>query len=212
MRSLKQDDRTSRAIIRDEALRLFSEHGADAVTLRQIAAAAHVSPALIVRHFGSKDGLRAVVDQSVLQAFEAILSELTRRPAQLPDQAQTGSLVDAMMRHLPPGSPLSRYIGRALLDPTPAGRHLFPSLFEAGYATLTRMVEAGIASPGADTRVRAAFLTANDLAVLLLREPLTRALGFDPLSREGMVRWASEVLAVYSSGLGAPSSSPKGNS
>ena len=60
------DDRTARAVIRDEALRLFAGRGPDAVTVRQIAAAAGVSPGLVIHHFGSKDGLREAVDQYVL--------------------------------------------------------------------------------------------------------------------------------------------------
>ncbi|MEO6774777.1 MAG: helix-turn-helix domain-containing protein, partial [Kofleriaceae bacterium] len=71
------EERTSRAIIRDEALKLFAAHGADAVTVRQIAHAAGVSPALVVRHFKSKDGLREETDQLVLRAFEDMLAEAT---------------------------------------------------------------------------------------------------------------------------------------
>jgi hypothetical protein len=66
------------------------------------------------------------------------------------------------------------------------------------------MASAGLASPGADPAVRAAFLMANDLAVLLLREHLTDVLGTDPLSREGLARWAREVLAIYAAGLITP--------
>ncbi len=55
--------------------------------------------------------------------------------------------------------------------------------------------------PGGDPAVRAAFLLANDLAVLLLREHLADVLGVDPLSGEGMARWAREVLAIYAAGL-----------
>ena len=54
---------------------------------------------------------------------------------------------------------------------------------------------------GPPTRV--AFLLANDLAVLLLREHLADVLGVDPLSGEGMARWAREVLTIYAAGLPA---------
>src|ERR1017187_1218204 len=71
MRSLP-DDRTSRAVIRDEALRLFAASGPDAVTIRDVARAAGVSPALVVRHYQSKDGLRGAVDDHVARVLEAV--------------------------------------------------------------------------------------------------------------------------------------------
>jgi TetR/AcrR family transcriptional regulator, regulator of cefoperazone and chloramphenicol sensitivity len=87
MRSVP-DDRTARAAIRDEALRLFADHGPDGVTVRQIAAAAGVSPGLVLHHFGSKEGLRRAVDEHVLGLFDRMLGEMagehaactTRRP------------------------------------------------------------------------------------------------------------------------------------
>ena len=81
-------------------------------------------------------------------------------------------------------------------------------MFEIGQATVNELVKAGLAAPRADPQVRAAFLMANDLAVLLLREHLTELLGVDPLSAAGIKRWAGEVLAIYSSGLGAGSAVP----
>jgi hypothetical protein len=57
---------------------------------------------------------------------------------------------------------------------------------------------------GADPAVRAAFLLSNDLAVVLLREQLTDALGTDPLSGEGMARCGREMLVIYGAGLLAP--------
>lgn len=198
---LKPDDRTSRAIIRDAALRLFASHGADAVTVRQIAADARVSPALVIHHFGSKEGLREEVDTHVVRTIEAVLKVLAKKRSPTPDNPQ--SVVEAVLQYFPPDSAIPGYVRRLLLDGSRTGRVLFRRLFAIGQTTVNDLSKAGLVAPGADPRVRAAFLMANDLAVLLLRDHLTELLGIDPLSAPGMKRWAGEVLAIYSSGLGA---------
>lgn len=198
---LHVDDRTSRAIIRDSALRLLADHGADSVTVRQIAAAAKVSPALVIRHFGSKEGLREEIDAHVVRIIEATLKVLAKKPSPGPDNLQ--SVMEAVVQHFPPDSAIPGYVRRLLLDGSRAGRVLFRRLFAVAQATVNELLRAGLADPGADPRVRTAFLMANDLAVLLLRDHLTELLGVDPLSAPGMKRWATEVLAIYSSGLGA---------
>lgn len=212
MRSIR-DDRTTRAVIRDEALRLFAAGGPDTVTVRQIAAAAGVSPALVVHHFGSKEGLRQEVDQYVLDVFEALLGELTGEGgAELLDAGSAaGSLSEAFARHLPDGSPLPAYLRRLLLSDTEAGRLLFRRLFELSTAALDGLAAAGLASRGQDPAVRAAVLLANDLAVFLLRDRLAEVLGTDPLSSDGMARWAPEVLAIYAAGLNAAPQAPQGD-
>lgn len=179
------------------------------MTVRQIAAAAHVSPALILRHFRSKDGLRDEVDQYVLRVFDAMMAEATASDAPaLFDPAATGSLVVTVVRHLPANSPIPSYLRRLLLEHGKAGRQLFRRLFAAGRAALKALASAGVMAPGADPLVRAAFLTANDLAVLLLREPLAELLGVDPLSKEGIARWVAEMLRIYASGLGPAGARP----
>ena len=201
MRSIP-DDRTARAIIRDEALRLFAAHGPDAVTVRQIAAAADVSPGLVVHHFGSKEGLRDAVDQHVLGLFEAMFAEITADGAPgLFDPAATGSLAEVIVAHLPPGSPVPAYLRRLLLADGDAGRQLFRRLYALSATLLDSLVSAGLAARGADPAVRAAVLMANDLAVLILREHLADVLGVDPLSGQGMARWAGEMLTIYTAGL-----------
>jgi len=193
------DDRTTRAVIRDEALRLFAERGPDAVTVRQIAAAARVSPGLIVHHFGSKEGLREAVDAHVLAMFSAMLTELTTSDLYEPGAA--GSLAEAVVRHLPAGSPVPAYLRRLLLAGGDSGRELFRRLYRDSRAALGAMAQAGLAAQGADPEVRAAILMSNDLAVLLLREHLADVLGTDPLSAAGMARWGRELLTIYAAGL-----------
>jgi AcrR family transcriptional regulator len=197
------DDRTLRAVIRDEALRLFSERGPDAVSVRQIASAAGVSPGLIVHHFGSKDGLREAVDQYVLAVFDRMLSAVSSGQPDPLDAAGSGSVAEVVLANLPAGSPLPGYLRRLLIERNDASRELFARLFALSARTLDALAAAGFADPGRDPAVRAAFLLVNDLAVLLLREHLTDVLGADPLSGEGLSRWVGEVLPIYDAGLRA---------
>lgn len=196
------DDRTARARIRDEALRLFAERGPDSVTLRDIATAAGVSPALLIRHYGSKDGLVDAVDDHVVTTFEVLLSTMTEQTAVAGlEPTAVPSLLDGLATHLPPDSPIPAYLSRLLITGGRAGSALFDRLFRLSRTTLDAMVAAGTASRGADAEVRAAFLLVNDLAVLTLRPRLTEVLGVDPLSDAGMRRWAGEVFAIYREGL-----------
>ncbi|MER5986590.1 helix-turn-helix domain-containing protein [Streptomyces sp. NPDC001787] len=203
MRSASED-RTTRAVLRDESLRLFAEMGPDNVSVRRIATAAGVSPGLVLHHFGSKDGLREEVDQYVLDAFDQILGSITADGAPgFTDPAAYGSLTEAMLKHLPADSPIPSYLSRLLLSGSDSARRFFARLYELSRATLDAMAGAGLAALGPDPAVRAAILIANDLAVLLLRDHLTDVLDTDPLSAEGMARWGPEALAIYSGGLTA---------
>lgn len=204
------DDRTTRAVIRDEALRLFAASGPEEVTVRRIAVAAGVSPGLVVHHFASKEGLRSEVDAYVLDVFEAMLGELTGEGgAELLDPgAGPGSLSEAFARHLPDDSPLPGYVRRLLLSDTDAGRLLFRRLYDLSRAALDGLAAAGLAAEGRDPTVRAALLLANDMALFLLRDRLTEVLGTDPLSADGVTRWAPETLSIYAGGLNATPPEP----
>ncbi len=196
------DDLTARATIRNAALRLFADRGPDAVTVREIAIQAGVSPALVVHHFGSKDGLRTEVDDFATRAFDAIVEALPTEDLveMLTGGSTTGSLAEAFARGFPPGSPLPAYLRRLLLTNDPAGAALFGRWFAATRGLLEAMVEMGYARRSEDPDIRAAFFLANDLALILLRNPIAVAIGADPLTPEGIDRWAREATIVYAEG------------
>jgi len=206
MRSAPSDpaDLTAKALIRDGALRLFARRGPDLVTVREIAAEAGVSPALVVHHFGSKDGLRAAVDEYAARAFDEILEGLGGPDA--PDFADAlagsapASIGEAFARGFPAGSPLPDYLRRLLLTNDATGAALFGRWYAATARLLDTMVAQGIALPADDPAVRAAFMLVNDLALVLLRHQIAAAIGADPLSPEGIARWAQEATAVYTQG------------
>ncbi len=71
--------------------RLFADKGFEAVTIEEIAAKAGVSKPVVYEHFGSKDGLYAViVDREMNQLLGMVTDSLTAdRPRDLLEQAAT---------------------------------------------------------------------------------------------------------------------------
>jgi AcrR family transcriptional regulator len=190
-------DLSAAAAIRIAAMGLFAERGYADVTVRQIAAAAGVSPALVIHHYGSKEKLRDILDERVAAFIEALLADLERVPA----EGGSASLAQLFADRLEREPVLAGYVRRLLGDGSPAGIALFRRLYRATQAGLRALEHAGVVRPGQDQAVRDAFLLCNDLAVVLLRPHIMQATGIDPLSREGLVRWSAEVFDVYASGI-----------
>src|SRR5207245_5340745 len=110
-----ESDLTTKARIRDAALKLFGSEGVAATSLRGVARAAGVSPGLVVHHFASKQGLIRAVDEAVLTRINLALSEV-------PIDGSPGDLIEgraevvgAFMRGQPA---LFDYLGRALSERT----------------------------------------------------------------------------------------------
>ncbi len=191
-------DLTARAVIRDQALQLFAAHGPDAISLRRVAAAAGVSPSLVVHHFQSKAGLQEAVDMHVANVFDELFATLDDA-----DWSTAGgaSFAEAIVSRLPPSSPIPAYLRRLLLDGHPAGRALLARWHAMSRRVVDQLTAAGMLRAGPDPATLAAFLMVNDLALIMLRDQLHALLDLDPLSHDGMVRWADVALSVYRDGL-----------
>jgi TetR/AcrR family transcriptional regulator, regulator of cefoperazone and chloramphenicol sensitivity len=195
--SSAREDHTAAAAIRIAAMELFAERGYAAVTVRQIAAAAGVSPALVIHHYGSKERLRAVLEERVATFVESMLAEL----AQAPGEDGGSSVAELFAKRLESEPAMAGYVRRLLIDGGPAGVALYGRLFETTRAGLAALEQAGVVRPALDERVRSAFLLGSDLAMVLLRPQITQVTGTDPLARDGLLRWSAEAFDVYANGL-----------
>jgi len=195
-------DTTAKAQIRDCALRFFAERGFDAVTVRDVAACAEVSPGLVLHHFGSKQGLREAVDAHVVTLFDAMLERAVQDPEAFAagEPHTVASLTELFATQVPRDSPVPAYIRRLLLSGDTVGKQLFRQWFALALGAGEAMAANGNLKPTSDPEALAAFLLINDLAMILLHDHIADVLGTDPLSREGMQRWAETVYSVYQHG------------
>lgn len=178
-------DLTARARIRDAALARFGTDGIAGTSVRAVAADAGVSPALVVHHFGSKEGLRQACDDYVL------------------DSIRSGgeASIEALGEILQAATPVRRYLARALLDDTPAAGALFAEIVERTETWLATGEEEGWVRASADTKARAVTYVSWLLAPLVLGDQVGRLLGGDPAETATAVRGARAGLEMLTHGL-----------
>lgn len=181
-------DLTARARIRDAALTLFGAKGPGQVSLREIAAEAGVSPALVIHHFGSKDGLRQACDAHVIRLMTAEGDSLA---------APRG--VAAM---LAAPAAVRRYLARAFLDGTPEAAALFDRIVALVAAWLAEGEQAGWVQPTTDAPARAAVYVTWLFAPFVFEAHLGRVLGVaDLFDVDTMLHYSRVAAAMLSHGL-----------
>ncbi len=132
------------------AMELFAERGYDAVTVRDITAAADVSPALINHHFGSKAGLRDAVDEFFIERFEAFYGDDQDHVEDL-EPKEFMSTVESWVSNISDDWPvITRYFRRALLEETEWGEKLFRRYFGIVRGSIDRLDAQGLIRPDVD--------------------------------------------------------------
>jgi len=115
------DDLTAVARIRDAAIEQFGQQGFG-VGLRSIAEAAGVSAALVIHHFGSKDGLRKACDDYVAEEIRSDKSEAMRSAdpgtwfAAMAEIEEYASMMAYLVRSMQTGGELAKTLWRNMID------------------------------------------------------------------------------------------------
>jgi AcrR family transcriptional regulator len=179
MRSVDDvEDLTSRARIRDTAVRRFAVEGFGA-SIRTIAADAGVSAGLVMHHFGSKDRLRAECDAQVLSTIRRLKRENVADAAANQSFFQKFASAEA-------NASLVGYILRSMQDGSRLAREFIDHMVTDAVGYTREGVAAGVIVPSRDEAARARYLTLSALGALLLEVTLNPP--DDPADLAGIVR------------------------
>lgn len=180
------DLKTSARIL-TAAIDCIAARGFVGSTIREIAEACAVSPALVIHHFGSKEGLRKACNRRVV--------EFVREKGRA-DSSRTGRLDAVFVRY-------GAYAARALAEDSEEARELFDALLEESRAVVADASHSGQFRVSSDPEAQALALIVLGLAPFMVAAQLPRWAHTDLES--AMARLAVPIAEIYTHGLVADS-------
>jgi AcrR family transcriptional regulator len=176
-----EGDLSASARIVRAALSRFAQNGVAGATVRDIAADAGVSAALVIHHFGNKEGLRRECDRRVVAFLQAKKS------------ASAAQALDAAFARY------GAYAARMLAEDSPESRRLFDELLAVSATVVADGSAAGSLRPSSDADAQAVALLVLGLAPFLFTANLRHWAGSD--AESAMTRLAVPIAEIYTSGL-----------
>lgn len=190
---MRSADLTAAARIRDAAIAQFGAHGFG-VGLRAIAEAAGVSAALVIHHFGSKEGLRTACDDYVAEEIRSSKSAAMR------SHEPAGWL--AQMSEIESYAPLMAYLVRSMLSGAELAKTLWRKMIENAEEYLDEGVAAGTLKPSRDPKARAKYLAiTGGGGFLLYLQMHENPMDLRAVLRDYSADMVLPTLEVYTEGL-----------
>lgn len=146
---MRSADLTAAARIRDAAIAQFGEHGFG-TGLRAVAEAAGVSAALVIHHFGSKEGLRKACDDHIAEEIRNTKSEALK--------SNDPATWFAQMAQIESYAPMMAYLVRSMQSGGELANMLWRRMIDNAEEFLDEGVRAGAIRPSRDPRARARYL------------------------------------------------------
>ena len=195
---IEPGDLTAKSRVRQAALELFAEAGFDATSVRRIAERAGVSPGLVIHHFGSKEGVRAAVDEAVIARFETALDTVPRDgPAETIGRV-TGEAFGSVIGSSPT---LRAYLRRAILEDGATSQCVIDGLVSALRNGVDRLAEQGALRPAVVTRWLPYQVIFNSLGSLVFEHALARGLDTDPYDPAVLAERQAANLELLTNGM-----------
>lgn len=156
---MRSADLTATARIRDAAIEQFGQHGFG-VGLRAIAEAAGVSAALVIHHFGSKEGLRKACDEYIAEEIRDTKSETIK--------SNDPGTWFARLAEIEEFAPMTAYLVRSMQTGGDLAKMLWQRMIDNAEEYMEEGVRAGTIKPSRDPKARAKYLGISGGGSLLL--------------------------------------------
>jgi len=180
--------------IRDVALEGFARNGVKATSIRDVAAAAGVSPGLVQHYFPSKAALRSAVDEHVTGVARAALEVREVEGDIIEDIAQrlTALVSENFLALL--------YVARGVAEEDEAALVIFDTLTELCKKQLLVLQRDGLLRPDLDLEWAALHTVLINLGTVIMEPGVSRQLGRPFLTKRQVQRWKQATTALFVSG------------
>ena len=180
--------------IRTAALDGFARDGAKATTVRDVAAAAGVSPGLVQHYFPSKAALRSAVDEHVTAVCRAALEVRDVKGDEVADIAErlTALVADDFVALL--------YVARGVADGDEAALAIFDTLVALCRAQLDRFQRLKLLRADLDLEWAAMHTVLINLGTVVMEPGVSRRLGGPFLAATQVERWKQATTALFVAG------------
>jgi AcrR family transcriptional regulator len=156
--------------------------------MRDIAEAAGVTAGLIIHYFGSKERLKAAVDEAMIQVFTEPLS----MPLEDGPQERLIAISEALARTMMEHPELRAYLRRSFLENDPASTQVFNLFVTLARDLELQMQAAGLLRDDLDLQWTPFQVLFLHFGPLLLGPAVEQTLGVDPFG-EDVVRRRSQA-------------------
>ncbi|MET7771865.1 TetR family transcriptional regulator [Nocardia sp. NPDC005366] len=193
---MNASDLTTVARIRDAAIDVFGESGFQ-VGVRAIAAAAGVSPGLVNHHFGSKEGLRAVCDERVLEIIRVEKAKAINTPG-------PAGMINALAE-IEVYAPVVAYMLRSFQAGGALAESLLEHMIDDAENYMQAAVDAGQIKPSRDPAARARYIVLCHVGAmnlyLQLRQQREGKIDYRKAIRDIAEETTFPALELYTQGM-----------
>jgi AcrR family transcriptional regulator len=180
--------------IRDAALEGFARDGVAATSMRDVAAAAGVSPGLVQHYFPSKAALRGAVDAHVTEVAREALEVRAVDGDVIEDLAErlTALVADNFLA--------LRYVARGVAEGDEAALAIFDTLTQLCRDQLGELQRRGMLRPDLDLDWAALHTVLINLGTVIMEPGVSDQLGRPFLTKRQVERWKVATTKLFVEG------------